>query len=125
MIDDQIRRLMAERDLLLSAISPVDYAKIQAQLVAVSESPDDEALKDASPAVLKAMIRFYKRLSERFSQPSIYVFNENGCYPTYMTAEKATEVCQPMTTDEVVVTLNEMVNKISDLLSEIMRRTGL
>jgi hypothetical protein len=36
----QIRRLMAERDLLLSAIRPEDYAKIREKLVAVSESPD-------------------------------------------------------------------------------------
>lgn len=38
---NQIRRLMAERDLLISAIAPEDYAKIQAQLVAIAESPDE------------------------------------------------------------------------------------
>jgi hypothetical protein len=36
----QIRRLMAERDLLLSAIAPEDYDKIKDKLVAVSESSD-------------------------------------------------------------------------------------
>lgn len=38
----QIARLMAERDLLLSAIAPEDYMKIKAQLVAISEKPDSE-----------------------------------------------------------------------------------
>jgi hypothetical protein len=37
---NQVRRLMAERDLLLFAIAPEDYAKIQAQLAAISETPD-------------------------------------------------------------------------------------
>jgi hypothetical protein len=37
---NQIRRLMAERDLLLSAIAPEDYDRIKDKLVAVSESPD-------------------------------------------------------------------------------------
>jgi hypothetical protein len=40
-VHNQVRRLMAERDLLLSAIAPEDYAKIQAQLVAIAESPDE------------------------------------------------------------------------------------
>jgi hypothetical protein len=40
---NQIRRLMAERDLLLSAIAPEDYAKIEPQMKAISESPDEEA----------------------------------------------------------------------------------
>ena len=31
---------MGERDLLLSAIAPADYAKIQARIVAISESTD-------------------------------------------------------------------------------------
>ena len=39
---NQIRRLMAERDLLLSAIAPEDYAKIEPQMKAISESPDEE-----------------------------------------------------------------------------------
>jgi hypothetical protein len=38
---NRIRRLMLERDLLLQAISPDDYAKIQAQMVVISESPDE------------------------------------------------------------------------------------
>ena len=37
---NQVRRLMGERDLLLSAIAPADYAKIQARIVAISESTD-------------------------------------------------------------------------------------
>lgn len=36
----QIRRLMAERDLLLGAIASEDYAKIKDQMVRVSESPE-------------------------------------------------------------------------------------
>lgn len=42
---NRIRRLTAERDLLLSAIAPADYAKIEAQLVAISESPDEDEKK--------------------------------------------------------------------------------
>lgn len=34
-----VERLMAERDLLLSAISPEDYAKVQKQIVTISEAP--------------------------------------------------------------------------------------
>ena len=41
-VQNQIRRLMAERDLLLSAIAPEDYAKIEPQMKAISESPDEE-----------------------------------------------------------------------------------
>jgi hypothetical protein len=40
-IQNQVRRLMAERDLLLSAIAPEDYAKIEAKIVAISESPEE------------------------------------------------------------------------------------
>lgn len=38
---NQVRRLMAERDLLLSAISETDYAKIQTEMDAISTSPDE------------------------------------------------------------------------------------
>lgn len=38
---NQIRRLMAECDLLLSALSTADYEKIKDQMVAISESPDE------------------------------------------------------------------------------------
>jgi hypothetical protein len=41
-LKNQIRRLMAERDLLLSAISPSDYDKIKDQMDTISESPDEE-----------------------------------------------------------------------------------
>src|ERR1700761_3676169 len=42
---NQVRRLMAERDLLLSAIAPADYAKIEKQLAAIAESPDQPVKK--------------------------------------------------------------------------------
>lgn len=38
----QVARLMAERDLLLFAIAPGDYAKVEAKMVAISETPDRE-----------------------------------------------------------------------------------
>lgn len=38
----QVRRLMAERDALLGAISPMDYDKVKAQLESISESPGDK-----------------------------------------------------------------------------------
>lgn len=38
---NQIRRLMAECDLLLGAISSEDYAKIKDQMDKISESPDE------------------------------------------------------------------------------------
>lgn len=40
--ENQVRRLMAEHDLLLSAIAPADYDKIKDQMKQVSESPDTE-----------------------------------------------------------------------------------
>lgn len=39
-MQNQIRRLMAERDLLLSAIAPADYERVRAQIDVVVESPD-------------------------------------------------------------------------------------
>lgn len=39
---NQVRRLMAERDILLSAISPMDYDKVKAQLESISESPGEK-----------------------------------------------------------------------------------
>lgn len=48
-----IERLMAERDLLLSAISPEDYAKVQKQMVVISETPDPGSpLSDADIALI-------------------------------------------------------------------------
>jgi succinate dehydrogenase flavin-adding protein (antitoxin of CptAB toxin-antitoxin module) len=37
---NRVRRLMRERDILLGAIAPEDYAKVKDQIAAISESPD-------------------------------------------------------------------------------------
>jgi hypothetical protein len=44
----RLARVIGERDLLLFAISPEDYAKVEAKIVAVSETPDSaiSSLKD-------------------------------------------------------------------------------
>ena len=44
----QIKRLQLERDILLAAISPADYAKVQARLDAIANASDEEILKENS-----------------------------------------------------------------------------
>jgi hypothetical protein len=43
----------------------------------------------------------------------IYVFSEEK-YPQFMTADKAGEICDPMTTEEIVVALNRGVEYLKD-----------
>lgn len=43
----QYNRVSAERDLLLSAIRPEEYATIQERMVAISETPDEKTGESA------------------------------------------------------------------------------
>lgn len=66
----QIARLMAERDLLLFAIAPKDYAKIEVALSAISKTTDDGPLEipltdSMSSAVRNALWRFNAALTIR------------------------------------------------------------